>query len=338
VTPHTLPFTRALTALTALAALTLAGCGAPAQEPVAPTTGATAGSAFPRSINHAKGTTELSAAPQRIVALDNSYTDAVLLLEAELVGYIDYRKPGLPDYLGSDRATYAADAISVGALSEPSLEQVAALEPDLIVSATVRHDTLYPQLSGIAPTVFSETTGPTWKENVLLLAQALGKEDLAEEKIAAYEARAQAIGAEINDKHGDPTISIVRFAGEPTARLYRSTSFSGVVLEDAGLARPESQGPDPANPTNIMNAISPEQIDLAEADVIFVTTYEDPSSDRAQAVREAAAPFLDNPLWDRLEGRKVEVLDELWMTPVSIQGAHKILDDLAAAFDVDDHR
>jgi iron complex transport system substrate-binding protein len=314
----------------------LVGCGSADSEVASGAAPAAGTGAFPRTISHFRGDTAIEAAPQRIVALDNSYADAVILLESELVGYTDYRQPGLPEYLGEDRETYGAEAVSLGPLANPSLERLAALRPDLIVSANVRHEAIYPQLSEIAPTVFSETTGPTWKDNIRLVAQALGKEDLAEQKISEYEERARAIGADINATAGNPAISIVRFAGEPTARLYRTTSFSGIVLQDAGLARPESQGVDPANPTSIMNPISPEQIGLADADVIFVTTYDDPAN--AEAGRESAEPFVTNPLWGRLHGRKVEVADSIWMTPVSIQGAHKILDDLADAFGVDRHR
>jgi hypothetical protein len=49
---------------------------------------------------------------------------------------------GLPDYLGPLTGTYAGDAIPVGRLEDPSLEQIAALKPDLIVSAKVRHEAL----------------------------------------------------------------------------------------------------------------------------------------------------------------------------------------------------
>ncbi|REE71950.1 iron complex transport system substrate-binding protein [Rhodococcus wratislaviensis] len=288
---------------------------------------------FPRTVDHFRGSTEIPAAPQRIVALDNSFTDAVLLLEAPLVGYVDYREPGLPDYLGSSRDEFAAEAESVGKVSTASLEQIAALQPDLIISAEVRDGKNYEQLSAIAPTIFTETTGPTWKDNIRLVGKALGKEELAEQKIGAYEERAAAVGAEINDTASNPVISVVRFAGEPTARLYRTTSFSGIVLADAGLARPQSQGPDPADPDNIMQAISPELISEAEGDAIFVSTWQDPAGKSA----EAAKPFLESPLWQTLKGRKVDVDDARWMSPVSIQGAHLILDDLSDTFGVDKH-
>ncbi|WP_441346827.1 ABC transporter substrate-binding protein [Rhodococcus sp. W8901] len=313
-------------------AVSLALTGCSSSGSTADTT-ASATDEFPRTVQHFRGATDIDAQPQRIVTLDNSYADAVLLLESPLVGYVDYRGQGLPDYLGDARDKYAADATSVGKVSNASLEKVAQLQPDLILSAEVRDGKNYEALSALAPTVFSQSTGPTWKDNIRLVAKALGKEDLAEQKIGEYEARAKAIGNEINAKADNPDVSVVRFAGEPTARLYRTTSFSGIVLADAGLARPDSQGPDPADAGSIMNSISPERINEADADVVFVATYEDPEGKSMKA----AEAFLQNPLWGTLKGRIVEVDDAMWMTPVSIQGAHKILYDLAQAFGVDPH-
>jgi iron complex transport system substrate-binding protein len=318
-------------ALAAAATFSITSCSSSDNSAASGTTSSTG--QFPRTVDHFRGSTEIPAGPQRIVALDNSFTDAVLLLEAPLVGYVDYREPGLPDYLGASRDEFAAEAESVGKVSTASLEQIAALQPDLIISAEVRDGKNYEQLSAIAPTIFTETTGPTWKDNIRLVGKALGKEELAEQKIGAYEERAAAVGAEINDTASNPVISVVRFAGEPTARLYRTTSFSGIVLSDAGLARPQSQGPDPADPDNIMQAISPELISEAEGDAIFVSTWQDPAGKSA----EAAKPFLESPLWQTLKGRKVDVDDARWMSPVSIQGAHLILDDLSDTFGVDKH-
>ncbi|MCQ4119221.1 ABC transporter substrate-binding protein [Rhodococcus tibetensis] len=323
---------RAVAGVVALAAAVAVTSCSSNDEP-ATTPDSAASAQFPRMVEHFRGTTEIPAAPQRVVALDNSFTDAVLLLETPLVGYVDYRDPGLPDYLGSTRDEYAPEAESVGKVSTASLEKIAALQPDLIISAEVRDGKNYEQLSAIAPTIFTETTGPTWKENIRLVGQALGREELANEKITAYEARAAAVGADINNKASNPVVSVVRFAGEPTARLYRTTSFSGIVLDDAGIARPQSQGPDPADPSNIMQSISPELLSDADGDVIFVSTWQDPAGKSA----EAARPFLESPLWQTLQGRKVDVDDARWMSPVSIQGAHLILDDLSDTFEVDKH-
>jgi pimeloyl-ACP methyl ester carboxylesterase len=76
-----------------------------------------------------------------------------------------------------------------------------------------------------------------------------------------------------------------------------------------------------------------ELISEAEGDAIFVSTWQDPAGKSA----EAAKPFLESPLWQTLKGRKVDVDDARWMSPVSIQGAHLILDDLSDTFGVDKH-
>ncbi|NUS03993.1 MAG: iron-siderophore ABC transporter substrate-binding protein [Nonomuraea sp.] len=300
----------------------VAACGSTEPEP----------SAAPaaRTVQHAMGSAVISGQPKRVVALDQSFVDAVLTLETPVVGYTTYRSidTSLPDYLGPVAAQYGKEATPVGTLEQPSLEKIAALKPDLIVSAKVRHEALYDKLSKIAPTVFSETTGAIWKDNLRLMGRALGKEQLAETKIKSYEERAGKIGAAIKAKEGGtlPTISIVRFAGEPTVRLYVEKSYSGVVLKDVGFPRPEGQ---PTEDDAIAVNVSQERIADLDADHLFVATYPDPASDGPKE------KFVGNPLWGRLKGEKHEVSDLTWMSAVGLQGAHAMLDDLARLFDVD---
>ncbi|WP_394497351.1 ABC transporter substrate-binding protein [Nonomuraea sp. JJY05] len=275
------------------------------------------------------GETVIPAQPKRVVALDQSFVDAVLTLETPVVGYTTYRSidSTLPDYLGTVAAQYGKEATPVGTLEEPSLEKIIALKPDLIVSAKVRHEALYDKLSKIAPTVFSETTGAIWKENVRLMGQALGKEQLADTRLKEYEGRAAKIGAAIKAKDGElPTISVVRFAGEPTVRLYVEKSYSGLVMKDVGFPRPEGQ---PTKDDAIAVDVSQERITDLDADHIFVSTYPDPS---AEGPKEK---FVGNPLWGKLKGDKHDVNDLTWMSAVGIQGAHAILDDVAKLFEVD---
>ncbi|WP_066946093.1 ABC transporter substrate-binding protein [Microtetraspora fusca] len=331
---------RALRALGAgiVLAMAVAACGSsttatdPGNASGTPEATSAAQAGYPRVIEHAMGKTEVKAQPKRVVALDQSFVDAVLTLDTEVVGYTQYRsiEEKLPDYLQPVLAN-AANAVPVGTLEAPSLEKIAALKPDLIVSAKVRHEALYDKLSAIAPTVFSATTGAIWKDNLRLMGKALGKEDLAEQRINAYETRAAKIGEEIKEKNGGkmPTVSIARFAGEPTVRLYVENSYSGVVLKDVGFPRPEGQ---PTVTDTIMVEISEERIADLDADHIFVSSYQDPSAD------ETKKKFTANPLWGKLKGEKHDVSDTTWMSAVGMQGAHAILDDLATTFGVDPAR
>jgi iron complex transport system substrate-binding protein len=311
-------------ALTAAAAL-LAACGGNSTDTPATAQEQEAASdaSFPRTITHDQGTTEVPDKPQRIVALDNSLVEAVVLLDRPLVGGIgSYRdQTGFPPYLGNA----VEDTQDVGPLETPDLEAVAALEPDLIVSATVRHEALYDELSKIAPTVFVETTGPQWRENITFLGEALGEEDKAAAELAEYKDHAKQVGDAINAQAGNPTISVVRFLDGPT-RLMQKQSFIGHILSDAGLARPQSQDVD-----DFAAEIGEEGIRQADADHIFVTSY---SGGEASQER-----FLRNPLWNQLNavkaGAVTDVRDEIWMTSVSVQGAHQVLDDLAETFEVE---
>ncbi|MCX5200232.1 iron-siderophore ABC transporter substrate-binding protein [Streptomyces sp. NBC_00237] len=323
----------AAAALTAAMALSLAACGSDtadkADKAAADKPAAAAGS-FPRTITHDKGKTEIKAKPQRVVALDNSLVEAVVALDAPLVGGIgSYRdQKGFPPYLG-DAVKNTKD---VGPIATPNLEAIAALKPDLIVSATVRHEDLYPQLSQIAPTVFVKTTGPIWKENVSFLGQVLGAEEKAKTQLAAYETRAKKIGDAINakvkgkDGKSPATFSLVRFVDGPT-RIYLPATFSGIILKDMGLARPANQ----QDPKEFNIEISEEQIGQADADHIFMTTFSG-GEDRKKK-------FLANPLWKRLgavqKGQVHEVDDAVWMTSVSLQGAELVLDQMAKTFQVD---
>ena len=142
--------------------------------------------------------------------------------------------------------------------------------------------------TAIAPTVLVETTGPQWRENVTFLGEVLGAEDEAAEQLADYQERARTIGATIDDKAGDPTISVAGFLDGPT-RLMQKSSFIGHVLSDAGLARPASQDVD-----DFAAEVGEEQIRLADGDHIFVTSCSggEPAKERLQR----------NPLWAQLDG------------------------------------
>jgi len=305
----------------------LTGCGSAATTDGASSNAEpAAGSSFPRTINHDKGTTEIPTQPKRIVALDNSLVEAVVLLKRPLVGGISsYRDlKGFPPYLGDA----VKDTREVGPMESPDLEAIAALKPDLIVSATVRHDALYDELSKIAPTVFVKTTGPQWQENVTFLGSVIGAEAEAASTLAAYKDRAKKVGDAINAKAGSPTISIVRFLDGPT-RLMQKATFVGIILKDAGLARPKSQDVE-----DFALEVGEEQIRQADGGHIFVTSFSG-----GQAAKER---FERNPLWKQLKGVKTgnvhDVPDEIWMTSVSVQGAELVLDDLAKTFGVDPAR
>ncbi|MBR8740869.1 iron-siderophore ABC transporter substrate-binding protein [Nocardiopsis sp. MG754419] len=337
MTPHARPTRTGLTALAAASTLLLAACGASGPD-TETTDDGSAGEGFPLTVEHALGSTEVPAAPARILPLDFTYVDATLALGGTVVGYtqVAENQDALPAYLSeSDWNTGdASEATSVGLLWEISPELVAQVEPDLILSAKVRHGDGYDQLSEVAPTVMSTDTGDSWKENLLLTGEAMGQVEEAERLVTEFEERAAAIGEEIAaaDDGDPPSVSVVRFAGDAEGvRLYSRHSYIGVILDDVGL--PASENTD-TETEEIATYHSPERLLDLDAEHILVATYDDGEGE----VDEAKEQYVTNPLWEQLEGEKTEVDDDHWMSGVGLISAHRVLDDIAATFEVDPRR
>ncbi|MFF3770458.1 ABC transporter substrate-binding protein [Streptomyces sp. NPDC002232] len=271
---------------------------------------------FPRTLTHALGTTELKAAPKRVVVLDVGELDNVVSLGVKPVGYAPSEgDEGIPGYLAKD----AGAPKSVGTINNLNLEAIANLQPDLILGSQLRAADKYDELSKIAPTVFSIRPGFTWKENYLLNAAALDRTAQAKTALATYETKAKKLGEDIGpDK---PTVSMVRYL-PGKIRLYAKASFIGTILEDTGLPRPKNQQID-----ELAAEISPERIDEADADWIFTGVYGD-----AKATKKDSAQA--NPLWRNLKavkaGHAKDVPDETWYLGLGVTAANSVLDDLRA--------
>ncbi|WP_371525693.1 iron-siderophore ABC transporter substrate-binding protein [Streptomyces sp. NBC_01283] len=292
--------------------------------------GSAAETGFPRTVKHAMGSTEIPARPQKVVVLDTGELDDVTLLGVKPVGAVSPHfktAGGFPSYLKGK----IGGVKDVGPMEEPNLELIASLKPDLILSSKVRHEKVYDKLKGIAPTVFTETTGGPWKANLKVHAKALGMESQADTALKNYETRAKALGDSIKAKYDGkmPSASVVRFVAGPT-RLYQKSAYSGVVLDDIGLERPASQNS--SDPEKTMLDVSPEQIDKAEADLIFVTTADAPDKTQQKDV-------TSNPVWKDLTAVKKDkvftVPDETWMSGIGVQAAEHVLEDVAKATDVE---
>jgi iron complex transport system substrate-binding protein len=168
--------------------------------------------------------------------------------------------------------------------------------------------------------VFTESSGTNWRDGLEVTADALNRSDQAEELLAEFEARAQEVGEKVGA--AGKTASIVRFLpGE--IRLYGPDTFSGSVLTAVGFDLGD-KGFD-ANPYS-MAMLSAEQIAMADADVVFATTY---GGDRA-STDYAAVEAVWNALPAVAEDRQYDVEDREWMLGIGLIGANIILDDIEA--------
>jgi len=138
-------------------------------------------------ITHKLGKTPIKKLPTRIVTLDIGALETLTALGVTPVGV---PKKYMPEYL--DGLKNNADVADVGSVIEPDFEAINAVSPDLILMST-RQERFYEELSHIAPTIFIGTDNknylPSFKENTMLLASIVNKEDEANEKLQALEAK-----------------------------------------------------------------------------------------------------------------------------------------------------
>lgn len=298
--------------LLAIAALALGACGGSGGSESG---GGGGGSGDTRTVEHAAGESQVPQNPERVVVLDTAELDSAITLGVKPVGAVEaVEGMGFPDYLSDETEGIE----TLGTIEEPNLERIAALEPDLILSSSLRHEQIYDQLSEIAPTVLTEETGAPWRENFEKHAEALGKQQEAEQVVSDYESRLEEFKNTVEEPR--PEVSVVRFVPGDT-RIYQKDSFIGTLLEDAGLPRPESQDVDEFAMLNV----SEEAIPDMDGDVIFTTVYGDENETAMQDI-------TSNQLWQQLDavqnGRVYEVSDDTWMLGIGYTAADEVLDDL----------
>lgn len=288
-----------------LASALLAACSSgPADSGPTATEDATAAG---YAVEHARGTAELAAVPQRVVTLEPVETDTAVALGVVPVGAAVLSvEAGVPDYLGEE-----AQAIQVvGTVPEPSLEAIAALEPDLILGTESRHADLYDQLAGIAPTVFMATQTDPWQENVLLVGRALGRETDAQALLNAYDERC----AQLQEDYDVTGTAQLLRPRDGIVSAYGPRSFAGSTLECVGFSTPEQDWGE-----DISVDLSPERVTEAAADLVLVSAADpaDPAAVPAEIPLNAAS-FPD-----------VRVVDQsYWISGVGPLGGQAVLDDV----------
>ncbi|KAB7707260.1 ABC transporter substrate-binding protein [Bacillus aerolatus] len=271
------------------------------------------------TVEHAMGKTEIKGTPERVVILTNEGTEALLALGVKPVGAVQ-SWTGNPwyDHIKEEMK----DAEVVGMEDPVNVEAIAKLKPDLIIGNKLRQEKLYEQLNAIAPTVFSETLRGDWKENFKLYAKAVNKEEEGKKVLADYDKRIADMKKELGDKL-QQEVSIVRFmAGD--VRIYHKDSFSGVVLDELGFARPKEQD----KPDFAEKNATKERIPAMDGDILFYFTYDTGDGKAAELEKE----WINDPLFKNLNVAKTgnihKVSDTTWNTAGGVIAANHMLDDI----------
>jgi iron complex transport system substrate-binding protein len=225
----------------------VAACGSDDSGAASPSTDAPQGrgeeGAFPVTMTHKYGETTVEAAPERVVCVGLTDQDTLLALGIVPVG-VSY-------WFGeeSKRGIYSWAEEAFGDAEPPTLlmntsgveiEQVAALQPDLIIgtySGLTQKE--YDLLSKIAPTVAQNGDyadyGTPWDEAALAIGTAVGQPAAVQEVIDQVKARI-AEEAEAHPEFGGQTAAVVTpYEG---LFIYGPEDPRSRMLVDLGFALP----------------------------------------------------------------------------------------------------
>jgi iron complex transport system substrate-binding protein len=298
---------------------------------------------FPATVEHAHGSTEVEAAPERIVTVGLSDHDFVLAFGVSPIAVTDWYgdHPAATWEWAQDELGDAEPAVlNQGAFTGEAAydyEEIAALDPDLIIGLyTDMDEDQYSTLSEIAPTIAPSADHPAygmpWQETTRMVGAALGRPERAEELIEEVEGKFAEAAAAHPEFEGveavvaevfEPGKTFVRSATDPRTTFMTSLGF--VLPEDLAELAGEKDGAD----------ISDEQMSLLDRDLLLWNVGWEP---------ELRADIEDKPLYDSLDvvrdGRSVFIEDGLisgaltWGTVLSLPYAiDELVPQLAAVFE-----
>lgn len=298
----------AVAALLTAGALALSACAGGASTSGG--TAAPADGAFPASVKHVYGTTEIAKKPERVATVGWGSFDAAVALGTVPVT-IPTATFGDPD--GDGYLEWTKDAIEKDGAKLPPLhdeldgipyEKIADTTPDLILgtnSGLTKQE--YDTLSKIAPTVAypSAPWGTPWRESTLMVGEALGKKAEAEKLVTDTEKRMADEMAKYPAAKGKTGMVLWVDAKDLGKVMFYSPQDTRVqYLNDLGFATPASLKDLSKGETSFVTTIAAEQADKLDADVAVIyvqggdlsTLQKDPLLSRIPAVKSGAVVLM----------------------------------------------
>lgn len=302
------------TLISATPAITVAGV--PVLAGAQSSTPAASPAAGERVIEHSGGTTTLSGDPQRVVALEWSLVEHALALGVQPVGVADvegYRElVNVPLELNDDVA-------DVGTRQEPSVEAIAALEPDLILAIDWRHESIYDQLTALASTILVPfdvrgddiTPLENLNNRVTMIGAALNRPDEASDIYVHMEQALEEQASRLEEAGLARSQFVFAYwytnDTPPTMRLFSNEHIVGEAIASLGIENAWQGEGEPEG----FSTVGYEALASLPGDVHFIFVPADEAGFEDQLANDpilSSLPFVQ-------EGRAYDLPADTWTNP-----------------------
>ena len=273
-----------------------------------PTSAPTESTGGPVTVTDSRGKeVKLDSPAKKVVTLEWAETETVASLGVMPVGVAD-----AAGYKTWDAAVPLADDVKdVGKRNEPSVDSIVALDPDLVIMAKGRDETLAGQLEKYVPVIVTKASDASGnldrlREDTKLIAQAIGKSAEGDELLSELDT-ALADGKKAVEAKGATGTPFIMADGWLQGSTVNIRPFGkGSLVSDAAEA------------VGLKNAWTGEvdpQWGLGATDVEGLTSLTDPKTMLFYSASEDdvfTTGLAENPVWQRLPfvvNKKVVKLD-----------------------------
>ncbi|MGO2874744.1 ABC transporter substrate-binding protein, partial [Corynebacterium variabile] len=199
---------------------------------------ATAAQSGTVEVNHTMGTTEVPAAPGKIISFSPAFTDAFSALGRPVD--VEYRT----DFYGEPGPWENGDSgetVTYSMTGTPDVEKVAEADPDVIFAGYLPDQATYDRYNQIAPTIATVGSSPMsddWREATTVAGDVLGKSDEAT-KLVEDADQAFADAKENHPALDGATGAFGQISEQGLAVVTGDSDPANVFLTDLGIVIPE---------------------------------------------------------------------------------------------------
>lgn len=196
---------------------------------------------------------------------------------------------------------------STGEKTQPNLEAILAMKPDVILGTSKFKPEVAEKLAKIATTFPVSHISTNWEANLLLLGELTGKQEEAKKILQTYKDDVEKAKELLGESLKDKKVVIVRIR-QGNINLYPETVFFNPSLyTDLGLTTPAE-----VKAAKAQETISLEKFSEMNPDYLFVQFSEDENKDNPKALED----LQNNPIWKSINAVKngkvfVNVVDPL---------------------------
>ena len=221
------------------------------------------------TVTDEKGEFTINKTPTRVVALEYSFVDALAQVGVSPVGVADDNDM---NRILKEVREKIQPWQSVGSRSQPSLEMIASLKPDLIIADPSRHTAVYEELKKIAPTMMFDSRHESYQDNLQTaqkIGDVVGKSAEMKAKIAEHNAFIAKVKANIKVNSDSVIYGTSR---EDKFTFQNNTAYVPTFLAELGFKPAALPNNDKA-----LVEINLEQLVTLQPKWLFISHYRDES-------------------------------------------------------------